>query len=298
MAALLEAVKPGARVIIIGDADQLPSVGSGNVLRDIIESERFSTIRLTEIFRQAQKSFIVTNAHKINNGEMPDLGVKNGDFFFLPRATDREIALTVADLYANRLPKAYGVECAQGIQVISPSRRGEAGSESLNILLQSALNPPSNEKREHKYREITYREGDRVMQIRNNYELEWSRSRQTGMGIFNGDIGVIEKIGKNSMTILFDDREVEYDFGLCEDLEPAYAITVHKSQGSEYQTVIIPAFSAPPMLLTRNLLYTAVTRARRMVILVGREDIVRTMVDNNRQSMRYTGLAARLERRP
>ncbi len=294
MAALLEAVKPGARVIIIGDADQLPSVGSGNVLRDIIDSGRFSTVRLTEIFRQAQKSLIVTNAHKINNGDMPILTVKDGDFFFLPRSTDREIAHTVADLYANRLPRAYGEECAQGIQVISPSRRGEAGSESLNILLQSALNPAHNGKREHKYREITYREGDRVMQIRNNYELEWSRGRQSGFGVFNGDIGVIEKIGKTAMTISFDDREVEYDFGLLEDLEPAYAITVHKSQGSEYPTVIIPAFSAPPMLLTRNLLYTAVTRAQTRVIIVGKAEIIEAMVKNDRQSLRYTGLCRRL----
>ena len=295
MCALLEAVKPGARFIIIGDADQLPSVGAGNVLRDIIDSGRFSTIRLTEIFRQAQKSLIVTNAHKINKGEMPDLSVKNSDFFFLPRATDRDIAMTVADLYANRLPKAYGAECAQGIQVISPSRRGEAGSESLNILLQSALNPAKNGKKEHKYREITYREGDRVMQVRNNYEIEWSRGRQTGMGIFNGDIGTVEQIGKNAMVIMFDDREVEYDFGLLEDIEPAYAITVHKSQGSEYPTVIIPAFSAPPMLLTRNLLYTAVTRAQTRVIIVGKTDIIETMVQNNRQSLRYTGLCRRLK---
>ncbi len=294
MCALLEAIKPGARLIIIGDADQLPSVGSGNVLRDIIDSGRFSTVRLTEIFRQAQKSLIVTNAHRINSGEMPDLSVKNGDFFFLPRSTDREIAQTIADLYANRLPRAYGAECAQGIQVISPSRRGEAGSESLNILLQSALNPPKNGKREHKYREITYREGDRVMQIRNNYELEWSRGRHSGMGIFNGDIGVIESIGKNTMRIIFDEREVEYDFGLLEDIEPAYAITVHKSQGSEYPTVIIPAYSAPPMLLTRNLLYTAVTRAQTRVIVVGKEEIVSTMVKNNRQTLRYTGLCRRL----
>ena len=297
MCALLEAIKPGARLIIIGDADQLPSVGSGNVLRDIIDSERFSTVRLTEIFRQAQKSLIVTNAHRINSGEMPDLSVKNGDFFFLPRSTDREIALTVADLYANRLPKAYGADCTQGIQVISPSRRGEAGSESLNILLQAALNPQKNGKREHKYREITYREGDRVMQIRNNYELEWSRGRHTGMGIFNGDIGVIDSIGKNTMRISFDEREVEYDFSLLEDIEPAYAITVHKSQGSEYPTVIIPAYSAPPMLLTRNLLYTAVTRAQTRVIVVGKEEIVDTMVKNNRQTLRYTGLCRRLSER-
>ncbi|MBQ8387541.1 MAG: ATP-dependent RecD-like DNA helicase [Clostridia bacterium] len=297
MRALVEAIKPGARFIIIGDADQLPSVGAGNVLRDIIESGRFSTVRLTEIFRQAQQSLIVTNAHKINGGEMPDLTVKNSDFFFLPRSTDREIAETVADLYANRLPRAYGAECRHGIQVISPSRRGEAGSETLNIRLQAVLNPPKDGKREHKYREITYREGDRVMQIRNNYELEWHRGRQNGAGIFNGDIGVISHIGKSSMTIVFDDRGVEYDFSLLEDLEPAYAITVHKSQGSEYPTVIIPAYSAPPMLLTRNLLYTAVTRAQTRVIIVGKTEIVETMVNNNRQSLRYTGLARRLKKK-
>ncbi len=296
MCALLEAIKPGARVIIIGDADQLPSVGAGNVLRDIIDSGRFSTIRLTEIFRQAQESLIVTNAHKINKGEMPCLTVKNGDFFFLPRRTDREIAQTIADLYANRLPRAYGKACIEGIQVISPSRRGEAGSESLNILLQSVLNPPSDSKKEYKYREITYREGDRVMQVRNNYEIEWSRGRQTGMGIFNGDIGVIERIEREAMIIIFDDRTVKYELSLLEDLEPAYAITVHKSQGSEYPTVIIPAFSAPPMLLTRNLLYTAVTRAQVRVIVVGREDIVETMVKNDRQMLRYTGLMHRLKK--
>ncbi len=297
MAALLEAIKPGARVIIIGDADQLPSVGAGNVLRDIIESGRFSTIRLTEIFRQAEASLIVTNAHRINNGEMPCLTVKNGDFFFLPRRSDREIAGTIADLYANRLPRAYGEACREGIQVICPSRRGESGSESLNLLLQSALNPSQSGKREHKYREIVYREGDRVMQVRNNYELEWSRGRQSGTGIFNGDIGVIERIGKNAMTIAFDERTVEYDFSLLEDLEPAYAITVHKSQGSEYPTVIIPACSAAPMLLTRNLLYTAVTRAQTRVIVVGREDIVNTMVKNDRQMLRYTGLRQRLSKK-
>ena len=228
---------------------------------------------------------------------MPDLTVKNNDFFFMPRATDREIAETVANLYAHRLPRAYGEDCRNGIQVISPSRRGEAGSETLNIRLQAVLNPPEDGKREYKYREITYREGDRVMQIRNNYELEWHRGRQNGAGVFNGDIGTIIRIGKNSMTIIFDDRGVEYDFSLLEDLEPAYAITVHKSQGSEYQTVIIPAYSAPPMLLTRNMLYTAVTRAQTRVIIVGKTEIVETMVNNNRQSLRYTGLSRRLKKK-
>ena len=297
MCALLEAIKPGARFIIIGDADQLPSVGAGNVLRDIIDSGRFSTIRLTEIFRQAQESLIVTNAHRINKGEMPCLTEKNADFFFLARRHDREIAKTIASLYSERLPRAYGDACREGIQVVCPSRRGESGSESLNLLLQSVLNPDDGKKKEYKYRQITYREGDRVMQIRNNYDIEWSRGRQNGMGIFNGDIGIIEHIGKNAMKIIFDDREVAYELSLLEDLEPAYAITVHKSQGSEYPTVIIPACWAAPVLLTRNMLYTAVTRAQTRVIIVGREDIVEAMVQNDRQMLRYTGLRQRLAKK-
>ncbi len=294
MCALLRAMKPGARLVIIGDSDQLPSVGAGNVLRDILESDRFATVRLCEIFRQAQQSLIVTNAHAINQGNMPDLGVKNNDFFFLPRNTDRDIALTIADLCKNRLPKTYGEVARQGIQVIAPSRKGEAGTEQLNLLLQQALNPQALTLREYRFRDRIFREGDRVMQTRNNYELVWSRiqDQKTGSGIFNGDIGVIDQINlpENEMIIRFDDREVVYDFSLLEDLEHAYAITVHKSQGSEYPMVIIPMCSAASMLLSRNLLYTAVTRAQMMVILVGRESVVSEMVRNNRQTMRYTGL--------
>ena len=293
MSALLHAVKPGAHVVLIGDADQLPSVGAGNVLRDLIASGSFATVCLTEIFRQAQKSLIVTNAHAINKGEMPLLDVKNNDFFFLPRAEDASIAQTVAQLCQTRLPRTYGEMAVTGTQVITPTRKGETGTENLNRVLQAALNPPTPDKREHKFREMVFREGDRVMQIRNNYDLYWKRVDGTeGSGIFNGDVGVVEEIsaGEELMRIRFDDRYVNYEFSLLEELEMAYAITVHKSQGSEYPIVILPLGSAAPMLLSRNLLYTAVTRAQSIVILVGREDVLRTMVSNNRQTMRYTGL--------
>lgn len=294
MCALLKAIKPGARFIIIGDSDQLPSVGAGNVLCDIIDSERFATVRLTEIFRQAQQSLIITNAHRINSGLLPELAVKDNDFFFMPRRTDREIAATVSDLCLTRLPRTYGEMGRSGTQVIAPSRKGEAGTESLNILLQSRINPPAKNKKEHKFRDRVFREGDKVMQIRNNYDIIWSRvsDEKSGNGIFNGDIGTVEEINTadSVMSILFDDRRVQYEFSMLEDLEHAYAITVHKSQGSEYPIVVIPMCSAAHMLLSRNLLYTAVTRAQSMVILVGREDIVSEMVSNNRQSMRYTGL--------
>ncbi len=296
MYSLLRAIRPGARLILIGDSDQLPSVGAGNVLHDILNSERFSTVKLTEIFRQARQSLIITNAHAINNGEMPDLSVKDNDFFFLPRRSDRETAQTIAELYSVRLPRAYGKETQEGIQVIAPSRRGESGTENLNVILQEVLNPREEGKREHRHREFTYREGDRVMQNRNNYDLEWSFGKKKGSGIFNGDIGMIESIGKSSMVIGFDDRTVEYDFNLLDDLEPAYAITVHKSQGCEYPTVIVPVCTVPPMLLTRNLLYTAVTRAQTRVILVGREESIAEMVNNARQTMRYTGLYYRLRK--
>lgn len=296
LASLLRAVKPGAHFILIGDADQLPSVGAGRVLWDLIECGRFATVRLDEIFRQAQSSLIITNAHRINGGEMPELDVKNNDFFFLPRTSEAAIAATVADLWQNRLPRSYGAATRGRIQVISPSRKGGAGTEALNIALQATLNPPGADKREYKFREVTFREGDRVMQTRNNYDLIWKKDSKEGQGIFNGDIGVIETIDAHgrTMTIAFDEKRVEYEFANLEDLEHAYAITVHKSQGSEYPIVILPAFACAQMLLTRNLLYTAVTRAQSMVIIVGSRDIVARMVDNNRQSMRYTGLAARL----
>ena len=296
MCSLCNAIKPGARLILIGDADQLPSVGAGRVLNDIIDSGRFATVCLTEIFRQARESLIVTNAHAINEGRYPNLGVKDNDFFYLYRRTDREIADTVVDLCKNRLPKAYGKATEGGMQIITPSRKGEAGTENLNRLLQASLNPPEKGKRELRYRETTYRVGDRVMQTKNNYNITWEGGDTEGSGVFNGDVGTVTFIdtAEGEMVVRFDDKEATYTGEMLDELEHAWAITVHKSQGSEYPFVIVPMYGAPPMLLTRNLLYTAVTRARRMVILVGREDIVRTMVESNRQSMRYTGLAHRL----
>ena len=300
LCSLCKAIKPGARLILIGDADQLPSVGAGRVLNDIIDSGRFATVRLTEIFRQARESLIVTNAHAINEGIYPNLGVKNNDFFYLYRRTDREIAETVVELCKTRLPRTYGKATEGGIQIITPSRKGEAGTENLNRLLQSSLNPPEKGKRELKFREATFRVGDRVMQTKNNYDIEWESGdgvdQTAGSGVFNGDIGTVVFIdtAEREMVVRFDDKEATYTGEMLDELEHAWAVTVHKSQGSEYPFVIVPMYAAPPLLLTRNLLYTAVTRARRMVILVGREDIVHTMVDNNRQSMRYTGLIYRL----
>ncbi len=298
MASLLKAVKPGARLIIIGDADQLPSVGAGNVLRDLLDSGRFSTVKLTQIFRQAEKSLIVTNAHLINNGQTPRLDIKDNDFFFLPRVSERDIMLTVTDLCKNRLPRTYGELAVNGTQVISPSRKGGIGTDNLNVMLQDALNPPEKKKKEHKIRDRVYREGDRVMQTKNNYELEWRRGGEIfGTGVFNGDIGIILKIDNlnQNMEILFDDRHVDYDFSMLDELDLAYAVTVHKSQGSEYPIVIFPLYSAPSVLLTRNLFYTAVTRAQKMVILVGKAEIAERMVSNNRLAQRYTCLKQRLE---
>ena len=291
--ALLHAIKPGSRLILIGDSDQLPSVGAGNVLNDIIKSDRFNTVELKEIFRQEGESLIVTNAHSINNGEYPTLTSKNNDFFFLERDDDELIARTVSELCAYRLPKSYGKNIINDIQVITPSRKGAAGTEVLNYKLQSVLNPPSQNKKEKKVRDITFRVGDKVMQIKNNYDLTWVSDEKEGIGVFNGDIGTIIEIdAKNErMDIVFDDnRQVAYDFSLLDELEHAYAITVHKSQGSEYPVVIIPMYNFTPRLMTKNLLYTAVTRAQKMVILVGRARVVQQMVDTNRPTMRYTGL--------
>ncbi len=292
MASLLKAIKPGARLMIIGDADQLPSVGAGNVLCDLLASERFATVRLTEIFRQAQESRIVTNAHAINNGELPILTDKKGDFFYLSRENDADIIPTIVDLCRNRLPRTYGVDFCDSIQVITPSHKGVAGTEMLNSALQSVLNFRDGKKREKKFRNTVFREGDKVMQIKNNYEIEWERYDEKGSGIFNGDIGIIEAIDHASecMRINFDDRVCLYEFGKLEELEHAYAITIHKSQGSEYPIVIMPLYRCAPQLLTRNLLYTAVTRAQKIVVLVGAASVVSQMVENNRLAKRYTAL--------
>ena len=290
--ALLFAMKRGARLILIGDSDQLPSVGAGNVLADIIASDRVKTVRLTEIFRQSEESLIITNAHKINNGEQLVLKSTDGDFFFVKRERESDIAETIATLISERLPRRYGAAIKDNIQVITPSKKGFGGVETLNGALQARLNPPAKLKREKSSHGTVFREGDRVMQVVNNYEIEWERFGAVGIGLFNGDIGVIEKIDLSDevMSIRFDDKVAEYSFDLLDELELAYAVTVHKSQGSEYPVVIIPMYHCAPMLMTRNLLYTAVTRAKEMVIMVGRPEITNVMVKNNPEILRYTTL--------
>lgn len=296
MQALLAAIRPGARLVLLGDCDQLPSVGAGNVLHDLINSGCFNTVRLTEIFRQGSESLIVTNAHRINRGEMPVTDARNKDFFFMKREGGALIS-TLAEVTAKRLPATYGVSAFDKIQVITPTRKGAAGTEALNLLLQAELNPPAKDKAEKKFRDVVFREGDKVMQIRNNYDLTWDEDGKERFGIYNGDIGVIGKIydRQSYMMVNFDGREVKYGFDLLEDLELAYAITVHKSQGSEYPFVVMPVTDFPPMLMTRNLLYTAVTRAKTMAVLIGREDALSRMVENDRETVRYTGLCDMLQ---
>lgn len=293
--ALFRSLRRGTRLILIGDSDQLPSVGAGNVIADLIGCGQVKTIRLTEIFRQAKESLIVTNAHKINMGESPILSSTSGNFFFVKRE-EKDIPETVASLITERLPKTYGQGIRDRIQIITPSKKGYGGVEALNKILQDRLNPPLRFKTEKVAHGTVFREGDKVMQTANNYEIEWEKNGITGTGIFNGDIGIIEDIDLSDevMRIRFDDRVASYSFDLLDEVELAYSITVHKSQGSEYPVVIIPMYSCAPMLMTRNLFYTAVTRARSMVILVGRADIPRKMVDNKREIFRYTTLAERI----
>ncbi len=292
MEALLRAMRPGTRLILIGDANQLPPVGAGYIFRDILSGERFSSVELTHIFRQAEESLIVTNAHMVNRGEHIDLSKKDSDFFFLPCETDEKTANVIAGLCKVRLPRAYGATVFDGIQVITPSRKGQNGTEMLNVSLQEAINPSKPGKKEKKLRDMIFREGDKVMQTRNNYDIAWIKSGTEGFGVFNGDIGVIKEINLSEQTFLidFDGREASYDFMMADELELAYAITVHKSQGSEYPIVIIPLYRYTPKLLTRNLFYTAITRAQQMVILVGDGSVVDLMTDNNRQTKRYTTL--------
>ncbi len=294
--ALMDAMRRGSRLILIGDIDQLPSVGAGNIFSDLITSGHIKTVRLTEIFRQSEESLIVTNAHKINRGESPIINITNNDFFFVRREDERDIAKSVAELITERLPKTYGEKIKDSIQVITPSKKGFGGVELLNKELQLHINPPGNFKREKVFRGKIFREGDRVMQIINNYDITWHKNGYEGSGLFNGDIGIVKGIDdrRKIINIIFDDRDVEYDFEMLDDLELAYAITVHKSQGSEYPVVIIPMYYCTPMLMTRNLLYTAITRAKKMVILVGRSDIPARMVANNREILRYTTLKNRI----
>lgn len=299
MEALLRALKPQCRLILVGDPDQLPSVGAGNLFSDLIRSKKIPTVRLTEIFRQARESLIIMNAHAINGGQLPELTVKNKDFFFLQRRDMQRAVDTIVDLCVRRLPQNMGIPADQ-IQVLSPTRKNEAGTAALNLRLQAALNPPAPGKQEHKRGKMLFRVGDRVMQIKNNYDIMWKKTEGFGVGtgVFNGDVGKVTEIdpGQETMTVVFDDRQVEYTFDLLGQLELAYAMTVHKSQGSEYRAVILSVSQANPYLLTRSILYTAVTRARELLILVGDPGVVQQMVENNRQSRRYSGLKLRLEK--
>lgn len=299
MYAFLRAVKRGARVIFSGDCDQLPSVGPGNVLRDMIESNLIPVIHLKQIFRQAQESLIVMNAHKINCGEMPDITCRDKDFFFLDRNGSEQTAKTIIELYQKRLPERYQVNPITHIQVLSPSKKGPAGTISLNRELQLALNPPSILKGEYVYGNIIFRTGDKVMQIKNDYDILWTKPNgETGSGIFNGDMGIIDSISVKDriMTIIFDDeRECEYSFSDLDKLDLAYAVTVHKSQGSEFPFIVMPICRFAPQLMCRNLLYTAVTRAKSMVVLVGNRQAIEIMIDNNEEKKRYTGLMEKLK---
>ncbi len=295
---LLRAIPRGKRLILVGDPDQLPPVGPGSPFGDMLRSGCLPAARLTEIFRQAQQSLIVMNAHRINRGELPDLKNVKSDFFFMRRNSEEELTRLIRDLCTTRLPKNMGIPPEQ-IQVLSPTRKGGVGTVALNKLLQSALNPPSPDKQEHAYGDYTFREGDRVMQIRNNYDIVWKKSDGTaaGTGIFNGDVGIIREIDRNkeSVRVLYDDREAEYDFAQLGELEPAFAITVHKSQGSEYRAVILTAWGGSPYLLSRSVLYTAVTRAKELLIIAGREETIAAMTANAQKNKRYTGLKLRLQ---
>ncbi len=298
MDALLRGMGENCRLVLVGDPDQLPSVGAGNVFSDILRSGVGSTVRLTEIFRQAQESLIVLNAHAINHGEMPDLSAKDKDFFFLRRKDGESLAQTITELCSQRLPQNMGI-MPHEIQVLSPTRKGIAGTGNLNRLLQNALNPAAPNKREKSYGDYLFREGDRVMQVRNNYDIPWRRTDGAGMGngIFNGDIGTVLAVDHNAQTIsvCFDDKIADYASDMLWELEPAYAMTVHKSQGSEYRAVVLALLGGSPLLLSRSVLYTAVTRAKELLIIVGSDEALCHMVENNRQMRRYSGLKLRLE---
>lgn len=298
--ALLRAIRPGSRLILIGDADQLAPVGAGEVFSDIIKSGAFMSVRLCDIFRQAQDSRIVTNAHLINEGRMPYLDNK-GDFFYLKRNNANEVRELVRDLCCRRLPEAYGYDKLRDIQIICPTRKGDAGTVSVNALMQGVLNPASTAKVEREVKDVIFREGDKVMMVKNNYDIEWTdETGRNGSGVFNGDIGFITEIDRSeeSFTIEFDDgRSAVFDYSCFDDIEHAYAITVHKSQGSEYSAVVIPLYGVPAGLLSKNMLYTALTRAGKLAVLVGRIDVMRDMVENNRRAVRYTGLLRFLEKK-
>ena len=290
---VMKALPLGCRLILVGDSHQLPSVGAGNVLDDLISSEMIPVVQLTEIFRQSMESLIVTNAHKIVNGELPELKRKDKDFFFLHSENKDIITQTVIELCSGRLSNAYGYDTYKDIQILAPGRKGDLGVNELNNKLQFVINPKDSEKNELSSGKKILREGDKVMQIRNNYDLLWVKDNgETGEGIFNGEIGIIESINKRSriIKVRYDDKVASYDFDFAVDLDLSYATTVHKSQGNEFEAVIMPLLDGAPMLLYRNLLYTAVTRAKSLIIIVGSDTTIEKMVNNNRKNKRYSGL--------
>ena len=309
MQALLRAMEPGTRLILVGDADQLPSVGAGNVLGDILDSGEIPHVRLTDIFRQNETSRIVVNAHLINQGQMPLLNEKGTDFFFEPKLSFSEAAETIVSLVTGRLPSYFkypehdlSARIMRNIQVLAPSRKGDCGVIALNSALQSALNPPGPHAPEISWGDTVFRLGDKVIQTKNDYQIEWTRytedGPEEGAGIFNGDVGFITGVDRheNSLTVRFDDeKDVVYEAVALDNLQLAYCLSVHKSQGSEFPVVVMPVVGGPPMLLTRNLLYTAMTRAKQMVVLVGSRDVIRRMVENDHEVRRYTALAERLK---
>ncbi|MFY9286214.1 MAG: ATP-dependent RecD-like DNA helicase [Tissierellaceae bacterium] len=303
MNSLLKAINPGTRLILVGDVDQLPSVGAGNVLRDLIESGCIRVVRLDEIFRQAEESMIIVNAHRINKGDYPILNVKDKDFFFMDTGSTQETLATILDLVQDRLPKYYGVDSLRDIQVLSPMRRGEVGINSLNKHLQEVLNPKDDNWQEKQVGDEIFRIGDKVMQVKNNYKLKWNLLKDgeevdTGEGVFNGDLGFITDINNEEsiVTVLFDDeKEVEYEFSELDEIKLSYATTVHKSQGSEFPVVLMPIHWGPPMLLTRNLIYTAITRAKKLVVLVGDRKYLSMMINNNKIAKRYSSLDKKIK---
>ena len=302
---LLRCIKSGARLVLVGDVNQLPSVGPGNVLRDIINSGKLRVVYLDEIFRQSRQSAIVMNAHRINEGVYPVLNEKTSDFFFIAESDINRLIAVVSNLAAERLPKFMNVDAMRGIQVLTPQRKSAAGVANLNVVLQNVLNPASPDKMEKVMGSYVFRQGDKVMQIKNNYNTQWVAVNnmgavvEEGCGVFNGDEGIVERIDNaaRKMRVRFeDDRLVDYEFAQLDELVLAYAITIHKSQGSEYDVVILPIHSGPPMLLNRNLLYTAITRAKRLVVIVGIAGTLHRMVDNIRENVRYSTLKYRIVR--
>lgn len=296
-ASLLDALPLGCRIVMVGDSNQLPPVGSGNVLHDLINSNLLPTVELTEVFRQAMESLIISNAHRIVKGEAIETNDKNNDFFFMERTVSTSAAQTVSDLLTKRLPKAYGYSPLDDIQILCPSRKSETGTININRLIQATLNPPDADKKEISFQGRIFREGDKIMQIKNNYDIIWHKDGESGTGIFNGDIGILRKVDTASglMTVDFEGKITEYPTESFSELELAYAITVHKSQGNEFDAVIMPLIGLPPQLAYRNLLYTAVTRAKKHMIIVGSIKELQGMIDNNKKSKRYSALKVMLE---